>query len=35
LENYQDLKDIKRICLNVHMLNLEWIVQYIGKLPSD
>lgn len=35
LENYTEIKDIKRICLNVHMLNLEWVVNYIGKLPGD
>lgn len=35
LQNYAELKDIKRICLNVHMLNLEWVVGYIGKLPGD
>ena len=35
LENYTEVKDIKRVCLNVHMMNMEWVVNYICKLPGD
>lgn len=35
LENYSDLKDIKRCVLNTHAINPEWLVYYLSKLQSD
>lgn len=35
LENYNDIKDIKRVILNTHAIDPEWLVAYIGKLQQD
>ena len=34
LENFSDIKDIKRVILNTHMINKDWLVAFISKLPS-
>jgi len=35
LENYSDIKDIRRSVLNTSNLNPEWLVQFLPKLQAD
>lgn len=35
LENYTDLKDIRRVILNTHAIPAEWLTQYLSKLQSE
>jgi clathrin heavy chain len=35
LENYTEIKDIKRVLLNSHALSPEFISDYLGKMESD
>lgn len=35
LENYTDLKDIKRVLLNSHALSPEFIGEYLGKMSAE
>jgi clathrin heavy chain len=35
LENYTDIKDIKRVLLNSHALSPEFIGDYLGKMEPD
>ncbi len=32
LENYNELKDIKRVMLNTHAIKVEWLVDYFARL---
>lgn len=35
LENYTDIKDIKRVLLNSHALSPDFISDYLGKMEAD
>ena len=35
LEFYQDLKDIRRVILNTHMLNPDWLASFMGKMQPE
>jgi clathrin heavy chain len=35
LECYSDLKDIRRIVLNVHVFQVDYLVKFLGSLPVD
>lgn len=35
LENYSDIKDIKRVVLNTAAINQEWLVTYIGRMQGE
>ena len=35
LENYTDIKDIKRVLLDSHALAPEFISEYLGKMEAD
>lgn len=35
LENFTDIKDIRRVVLNTQSLNPEWLVAYLGKIQAD
>jgi|APCry1669189241_1035207.scaffolds.fasta_scaffold223927_1 clathrin heavy chain len=32
LENYADPKDIRRVILNTHSLDVNWLIAYLGRL---
>lgn len=35
LENYTDLKDIRRVILNTHAIAADWLSNYLNRLQSD
>lgn len=35
LEHYTDQYDIKRAVVHTHLLNVEWLVNYFGKLSAE
>eukprot|EP01027_Heterolobosea_sp_BB2_P023662 GEZU01035605.1.p1 GENE.GEZU01035605.1~~GEZU01035605.1.p1 ORF type:complete len:1686 (+),score=716.16 GEZU01035605.1:148-5205(+) len=35
LENYKDIQDIKRVIVNTHALNPDWLVNYFGNLSEE
>lgn len=35
LENYTDIKDIKRVLLNSHALSPDFIADYLGRMEKD
>ncbi|CAF2236408.1 unnamed protein product, partial [Rotaria magnacalcarata] len=35
LEHYTDIDDIKRVVVQTHLLNPEWLVNYFGRLSVD
>lgn len=35
LENYTDLKDMRRVILNTHAIPADWIVNYLSKMQSE
>lgn len=35
LENYHDPKDVKRVILNTHAINPEWIVNFLSRIDAQ
>lgn len=35
LEHYDKIADIRRVVLNTHAINPEWLINYFGSVPAD